>query len=135
MYKRVRQALNLTIEEMAELLGTGPATIQQWERGEKTPEDKLKALFVDVDMRLRVYQRLQATSERFELSGRLDHYLEDIKKALAGEAAIPERVDEVVMEQLAFTIDGFLRQNNLDAADFPKAAMARYLYDHIKFLL
>ncbi len=135
MYKRVRQALDMSIEQMAELLGTSSATIQQWESGEKTPEDRLKALFADVDMRLRVYRRLQTTSERFSFSGDLDHYLDDIKKALAGEAAVPERVDEVVVEHLAFAIDDFLRKNKLDAADFPKADMARYLYDHIKFLL
>lgn len=135
MYKRVRQALDLSTEEMAALLGTNSATIQQWESGETTPEDKLKSLFADIDMRLRVYQRLRSTSEQLSLSTDLDHYLEDIKKALSGEAASLERVDDVVMEHLAFAIDDFLRKKDLAASDFPKAELARYLYDHIKFLL
>ena len=135
MFQRVREALEMTHEEMSRQLGVDVRTLKDWEAGTAYPDAETMQLFQDLDSKLRVYGKLNDAVELMQLAGTADAYLEDMRKMLSDRKpkGLDMEVDDVVVQHLSYAIDDFLRQRGL-TADFQKSELARHIYQHIKFL-
>lgn len=136
MYKRIREALGMSIEELAGRLGESPDTIRNWETGVATPDDNVKALFSELDMKLRVFEKMKQASSQLDIPLDMTRQLaslRDFVKSTKGER-LDVPVEDVLIEHLSFSIDDFLRNRGIAAADFPKSELAQHIYQNIKFL-
>ena len=135
MFQRVREALEMSREELARQLGVDVRTLENWETGSAYPDEDTRQLFLKLDSKLRVYEKLKIAVESLSLEGKADTHLEEMRQLLVSRKpkGLDMDVDDVVIEHLSYAIDDFLRNQGL-ANDFPKSELARHIYQHIKFL-
>lgn len=137
MYSLVRKELGLSAGEFADLIGVSTKEVENWEAGVAEPDSKTARFLSDIDMKIRVYKKIQKAAGSISISGKYAEKLNEIRRQI--EAHKPEKlvtldVDEVLIDHLSFAIADYFNQNDIGDRDISKSDLAKHIYEHIKFL-
>ncbi len=138
MYSEVRKELGLSVEEFANLIGVPAADVEKWENGTIEPDSETARFLADVDMKLRVYKRIRNASGSLGISDRYEQMLDEIRRQIKKhqpEKLVNMNVDEVLIDHISFAVADYFNNHDTSVAnEISKTALAKHIYEQIKFL-